>query len=179
LATQRITIVKLGGVSAEIVLQRLSEWSAARRIDNPNLWSPEQWPEQLRKKADDFAERLRTHGFALPVIHFVEWADMWSMGDLFVRWLTPPDCPGPICMHANRCEIFAYSLPDGGRLAEYLASAGPQQWTETDWFVSRLREAVEAWQKRVERAALVVLRYVVDASARDEEVTMNLRIRPE
>jgi len=178
LASQRITIVKLGGVSADIALQRLGGWAGARRIDNPNLWSPEQWPEQLRNEADDFAERLRTHGFALPVIHFVEWADMWSMGDLFVRWLTPPDCPSPIGVHANRFELFAYSLPDGGRLAEYLAAAGPQQWAETDWFVARLREAVEAWQKRVERAALVVLRYVVDASALDKEVMTSLRIRP-
>jgi hypothetical protein len=178
LASQRITIAKLGGVSADIALQRLGAWSAARQTDDPDLWSPEQWPDDLRQQADEFAERLRTHGFALPIIHFVEWADMWSMGNLFFRWLTPPDSPRPIGVNANRFEIFAYSLPDGGRLAEYLTSAGPQQWPETDWFIARLHEAVEAWEKRVERAALVVLRYVVDGSARDEEVTASMQRCP-
>jgi hypothetical protein len=81
-------------------------------------------------------------------------------------------------MYATRYQIFAYGLPDGGRLAQYLATAGPQQWTETDWFIRRLREAVEAWQDLVERAVLVVLRHVVNGSALDEEVTASLRINP-
>jgi hypothetical protein len=46
------------------------------------------------------------------------------------------------------------------------------------WFIARLREAVAAWEKLVERATLVVLRYVVDASALDEEVTASLRSCP-
>src|SRR6185295_13904840 len=93
LASQRITIAKLAGASGDIAGERLSAWSAVRNTDSPNSWSPEQWPEEIRQKADDFAERLRAHGFALPVCHFVEWADMWSMGDLFSRWLTPPNGP--------------------------------------------------------------------------------------
>jgi hypothetical protein len=178
LASQRITIAKLGGVSGDVVLRRLAEWSAARQADDPELWSPDQWPAEVRCEADDFAERLRTHGLVLPVVHFVEWADMWSMGNLFPRWLTPPDCPAPTGVHANRFEIFAYSLPDEGRLREYLASAAPQQWAETDFFVQRLREAVEAWNAFVDRAALVVLRFVVGGSALDEEVTASLQSCP-
>ena len=178
MALQQITIAKLGGVGADVALQRLQDWSAARQTDIPNLWSPEQWPEHLREKADDFADQLRAHAFAPPVVHFVEWADMWSMGDLFARWLTPPDGLGPIAVHANRYEIFAYGLPDGGRLAQYLTAVGPQQWPETDWFVGRLREAIEAWEKLVERAVLVVLRRVVDGSVLDEEITASLHVTP-
>jgi hypothetical protein len=81
-------------------------------------------------------------------------------------------------VHADRFEIFAYSLPDGGRLADYLSAAGPQQFAETDLFIARLQEAVSAWDKLVPRATLVVLRYVVDASALDEEVTARLQVRP-
>jgi hypothetical protein len=178
LASQRITIAKLAGVSGDIAFQRLCAWSAARRADDPNLWSPEQWPEPMRQEADDFAERVRAHGLALPVCYFVEWADLWSMGDLFSRWLTPLNCSRPIGVYANRFEIFAYDLPDGGRLADSLAAAGPQQFAESDWFVTRLREAVNAWDKLVTRATLVVLRNVVDASALDEEVTASLQARP-
>src|SRR5262249_4155571 len=119
----------------------------------------------------DFAERLRAHGFALPVCYFVEWADMWSMGDLFSHWLKPPNCTEFIGVAANRFELFAYGLPDGGRLTDFLAAAGPQQFAETDWFVARLQEAVRAWEGLVPRATLVVMRYVVGGSALDEEVT--------
>jgi hypothetical protein len=177
LASQRITIAKLAGVSGDIALQRLGDWSSARNVANPNLWSPEQWPAHVRAEADDFAERLRANGFALPVCHFVEWADMWSMGDLFSRWLTPPDCPRPMGVHADRFEIFGYALPDGGRLADYLAAAGPQQFTETDWFIARLLEVVSAWDKLVGNATLLVLRSVVGGTALDEEVTASLQTR--
>jgi hypothetical protein len=103
---------------------------------------------------------------------------MWSMGDQFSRWLTPPNCARPIGVYANRFEICAYALPDGGRLADYLAAAGPQQFAETDWFVARLQEAIKAWDKLVAAATLVVLRNVVGGSARDEEVTASLQDRP-
>lgn len=177
-ASQRITIAKLAGVSGDIAFERLFAWSAARKVDNPSLWSPEQWPDDVRQQADDFAERLRLHGLALPVCYFVEWADMWSTGDLFPRWLTPPDSLRPTCVHANRFEVFAYVLPDGGRLADSLASASPQQFAETDRFVVRLQEAVSAWEKLAPHATLVVLRHVVGSSALDEEVEASLQTRP-
>jgi hypothetical protein len=100
------------------------------------------------------------------------------MGAQFSRWLTPPNCARPIGVNANRFEVFAYALPDGGRLADYLAAAGPQQFAETDWFIGRLQEVIKAWEKLVAAATLVVLRYVVGGSARDEEVTSSLQGRP-
>jgi hypothetical protein len=175
LASQRVTIAKIGGLAADVALQRLREWSAARLTHDPNEWSPGQWPQHVREKADAFADQLRAHAFTPPVVHFVEWADTWSMGDLFARWLTPPDGPAPVVVYADRHTIFAYALPDGGHLAQHLATAGPQQWEEADWFIGRLREAVGAWDQLVERSALVVLRSVVGPSASDEEVTASLR----
>ncbi len=180
MASQRVTVAKVGGVAAEIVVQRLREWSAARQPGNrPNEWSSEQWPRRAREQADELADRLRANAFGPPVIYFTEWADMWSMGDLFERWLTPPDGPMPLMVYADRYQVYGYSLPDGGRLERYLATAGPQQWPETDWFVARLREAVCSWQGFVEQAALVVLRHVVGGSALDEEVTASLRAIPD
>ena len=179
MASQRITIAKVGGVTADLIEQRLREWSAARQTDNPNLWSSEQWPQHVRRQADDFAERLRAHAFTPPVVHFVEWADTWSMGDLFGRWLTPPDGSMPLAVHADRFEIFAHALPDGGHLSQHLASSGPQQFVESDWFVGRLREAVGAWRGLVDRAVVIVLRQVVAGSVLDEEITESLMSVPD
>ncbi len=153
---------------------RLQEWSAARQSADPDEWGSEQWPREVRRQADSFADRLRSHALALPVVHFIEWADRWSMGDLFHRWLTPPDQPRPLTIHADRFEIYGYSLPDDGRLCEHLSSAGPQQWDETDRFVSRLSEAVGDWQHVVNRATLIILREVVGGLTMDEEVLVSL-----
>jgi hypothetical protein len=177
-ASQRITVTKIGGMAAEIVMLRLHEWAAARHTDDLNEWSSEQWPLSVRSRADAFADRLRSHALDLPVVYFAERADLWSMGDVFSRLLTPPDGPAPLHIHADRFEIYGYGLPDGGRLVQYLASVGPQQSTEYDWFVRQLQEAVQAWQELVEQAALVVLREVVEGLVTDDELSDSMSLLP-
>jgi hypothetical protein len=173
-ATQRITIAKIGGAAADVIELRLREWSAARQTTDPNEWSSEQWPPDLRRQADSFANQLRTHALVLPVVYFIEWADLWSMGDLYPRWLTPSSGNAPLYIHANRFEIYGYGLPDGGRLADHLSSAGPRQWEESDWYASKLSEAVGAWQHLVDRSMLIVLREVVGGLTTDEELVASL-----
>jgi hypothetical protein len=179
LPSQRIILAKLAGTSAEVALRRIGAWSASRSAEDPNPWSPEQWSADMRQEADDFVAQLRANGFALPVIHYVEWCDMWSMGLMFSQWLTPSGLSAPIRVHANRSEIYAYSLPDDGRLKKHLAAAGAQQFQESDWFVGRLREAVDAWDTLVDRAALVVIRQTLGGCATDEEVKASTRTIPE
>lgn len=179
MATQRITIAKVGGQAADRILQRLGEWAKARQTSEPLEWSAEQWPSNVRCQADAFADRLRAHSDSPPIVHFVEWIDLWSMGDLFPRWLTPPDGPGPLIIHADRFEVYGYGLPDGGRLGRHLASAGSQQFEEYDGFVSRLKESVGAWQGLVDRAALIVLREVIGGLVTDDEIRASLASVPD
>lgn len=179
MATQRITIAKVGGAAADVIVDRLREWAAERRTSDLQEWSPEQWPPPVRGRVDAFADQLRTHALLPPVIHFVEWADQWSMGDLFGRWLTPPGGSSPLEIHADRFEVFGYVLPDGGRLGRHLAGAGPQQFEEYAHFVGRLQEAVGAWQTLIDRAVLVVLREVVRGLVTDEELTSALLLVPD
>jgi hypothetical protein len=150
-----------------------------RRTEDNGELSREQWPKLVREQADDFADRLVAHGFAPPVVSFTQWADLWSMGDLFSRWLTPPDGPPPLLVHGERVEIYGYVLPDAGQLAQFLATAGPQQFKETDWFIHRLRDAVCSSEKLVDRAVLVVLRHVVGPTVLDNEITASLKKMPD
>ncbi len=177
--TQRVTIAKIGGIAADVVVRRLREWSAARNTTDPNAWSWEQWTRPVRQAADQFVDRLRAHALAPPVVHFIEWVDMWSAGYLFPHWLTPPDGPRPSVVYTDRLELFAYELPDEGRLAQHLAGAGPQQFPESDWFVARLREAICSWEELVERSVLVVLRQVSGGCVADEELLASLVHVPE
>jgi hypothetical protein len=96
LASQRVTIAKVGGIAAEMTLQRLREWAGARRTANRKEWSNDQWPSSVRVQVDAFADRLRGNSLAPPVVHFVEWSDLWSMGDVYMRWLAPLGGPPPL-----------------------------------------------------------------------------------
>ncbi len=158
---------------------RLQEWASARQTDDPDVWSSEQWPSSVRRRADAFAEQLRTHALSLPVLYFAEWADLWSMGDLFASLLTPPDGSRPLIIHADRFELYGYGLPDSGRLVHHLTGAGPQQFVEYGWFVEHLQKAIRAWQELVDRATLVVLREVVGGLVTDEELSDSLSLVPD
>ncbi|MDG3007023.1 hypothetical protein [Paludisphaera mucosa] len=178
MATQRITIAKVGGIAADVILRRLQGWAAARQTAEPEEWSNDQWPSSVRVQVDAFADRLRANSLFPPVVHFIEWSDLWSMGDLFGRWLTPPGGPPPFVIHADRFELYGYSLPDGGRLGRHLTAAGPQQFDEYDQFVDRLHEALTASQELTEQAVIIVLREVVGSLQTDDDLLASLSIVP-
>lgn len=179
MASQRITILKIAGLSGNLVWRQLSEWSAARSVQNPDQWSSDQWPVQVKADLDKLAGRLREHGADLPICHFVEWVDLWSMGDMFPGWLTTPNRSQPLRLYGDRYEVFAYTLPDEGRLANILATAEPQQFTETDLYIRRLLEAIRAWESIVPTATLIVLRDVINGFVSDKELSAALTTCPE
>jgi hypothetical protein len=179
LATQRVTIAKVGGDASDVIVSKLRGWAAARASNSEYEWSGDQWPAHVRDHVDDFAEQIRSRATALPVVHFVEWIDSWSMFPDFEHWLTPPDGPVPIRLVANRYHVYGIVLPDGGRLKAHLKGAGKQQYPESDWYVRRLREAVAAWEKLVDKAILVVLRWPFDGSRTDEEIRDSLSEVPD
>jgi hypothetical protein len=179
LASQRVTVAKIGGAGAEVVLARFREWSATRLPDDPDCWiASEFFPADVRSQADAFAEVLRANALTPPVVHFVEYADLWSMGDVFDRWLSPPKGPKPFFVAANAYNLHAYELPDGRKLTKYLANAGRQQFDECNTYIRRLREAIHAWHKLVDCAVIVVLRHVIGGLVEDDEITASLQTVP-
>ncbi len=178
MASQRITIAKVGGVAADVLGGRLRRWAAAREAVGADEWSSEQWPSSIRVEVDDFAGQLRVRGCFLPVVHFVEWSDLWSMGDLFFRWLTPPGGSPLLIAYGDRFEVYGYALPDGSRLQRAL-TVGPQQFPEYDQFVVRLREAAEVWEGLLEQAIIVVLREIVGGLVTDEELLGSMSVVPD
>lgn len=179
MATQRITLIKVGGCSADYIEQKLQSWVAARTADKIDDWSPEQLPLDIRQQADDLADRLIANSSLPPVIHFVSWIDQWSMGDLVPGWLTSPDGSPLLFLQTDRYEIYGYPLPDEKQLIRSLKRVGDQQWDEIDCYRRRLKEAVVAWQKIIDRSIIVVLREVLGATVLDEEVVESLSQLPE
>lgn len=162
-----------------MVLRRFKKWVKARSPKLANEWSSGQWPKHVRKDADRFAEQLRKNGFAPSVVYFAEWADKWSMFDIFHVWFMSRHDANPLFVYGDRFEIYAYGLPDNNKFARKLARAGQQQFEETDWFIWHLRQAVAACKLLVERSVVVVLRDCVGPSEDDEDTTASLKFVPD
>lgn len=154
-------------------------WSESRLVSDPDEWSGEQWPHAVRDRVDHFVESLRAHAASPPVVHFAERVDQWSMGDVFARWLTPPEGPGPLVVHSDRFEVYGYPVPDDGRLWRHLAGAGPQQFPEYGWFVSDLKRALGAWSELIDESLVLVIREVVGGLVTDEELAASLDLVPD
>jgi hypothetical protein len=179
LASQKITIAKIGGSAADIAFLRLQYWAASRLVNDPFEWSSDQWPSGVRAEADAFADQLRANSVYPPIVYYVEWVDLWSMGDVYIHWLTPPGAAPPIAVYADRFELYAYSLPDGGCLVRHLATSGALQFDEYEDYVGHLLRAAEAWGELVDRAILVVLREVVGGLVTNDELTASLSVVPD
>jgi hypothetical protein len=184
MASQRITIAKIGGASAAAVISQFRDWSAARNVDDPTEWRYDQWPTSVRRDIDAFASALRSNGHEPPVIYFSEHIDLWSMGDVFDRWLSPDDGDQPIQLHADRFQLWCYPLPDDESLASHLQRStrlkrirerNPQ---EDRWFTMNLLEATLAWDGMVDPTAIIVLREVLGGLVMDSELEESLNDVP-
>jgi hypothetical protein len=157
MASQRVTILKIGGLAGTRVWQKLTT-----EMDVTNV-----------------ANRLLAHRGQFPVCYDVQWHDHHSMFDVFARWMQPPGIPQTVHREVSSGEVYAYRLPDEGRLLAHLTSADPDECDETRWYITHLRQAVEAWSHLVPQATLVVIRSVTDGGWSEEEVLASLEERPE
>jgi hypothetical protein len=180
-ATQRITIAKVAGRTAEALRHRFLAWSAARTVRDPDVWSAEQWPGDCRQELDTFATKFRAESHVPPVIYFTEHIDMWSMGDFFRGCL--PAGSHTFLAFGDRFELACYTLPDDGSLAESLKKSLKREQArknpaEENWFHVRLSEAVRAWVPLVTDSVIVILREVLDATVTDIEIQQSLLRMP-
>lgn len=106
-------------------------------------------------RVDWFCDALRDNGLELPVVSFCEWADHWLMGD----HLPQPRVVG------RRYEAACLS----SEAAVAWAERCDRQFAEQEWLAARLREAAAVFTAGADRV-VVLLRFVVGASATDDEV---------
>lgn len=175
MATQRLTIAKIGGQAAEATLDQFRAWALARLVDTANEWASEQWPPDVRRSADAWADNMREHAHQPPVVFFAEYIDSWSY--------CPPDRylrdHGLIQIMADRYELFCAELPLSDSAAADLRRMRTEgQYEEDRFFGTVTLEAASAWGALVDTAVLVFLRHVVGSSVTDDELSDSLKTIP-
>lgn len=161
MATQRITLAKIGGAAGRHVAAKFARWFADGR-DN-------EFPAAVQRNIDRFAAALRANPVP-PVVYFAEWIDLWSMGDLVPGLGT--DTASVVI--GERFWASCHEMPVT-LSALTIAGEFPQ---ETQWLAARLREAEDAWAELAPDAVLVVLREVLDGTVLDSDLTESLTTIP-
>ena len=176
MATQRLTIAKIAGAASVVTLDLFRDWQSKRLAEDPNEWSSEQWPEQVRRCADEWALNLRQHGHHPPVLFFAEYVDLWSF--------CPPDRhignEALIQIASERYELFCLPLPADADLVRYLRQLRKKgQYHEDRLFGKFTIEAFAAWGRMIDKAVVVFLREVLGGSTEDGEIERSLAVVPE
>jgi hypothetical protein len=175
-ALQRLILAKLAGDAAGAAGAMFERWRSARRTDDPCATSADDWPRRHRSEMDRFVAGLRDNAALPPVVFFEEYVDAWSSFGTFELWLTPDAGALPERFISDQFVLYHYRLPDGGALEarlrrglrlKRLRQRRPQ---EDAWFVSRLLDAVLAWDGVVGASCLVMVREPLEGSPSDEEV---------
>jgi hypothetical protein len=167
MATQTLTIAKLAGDAADATIALFREWQG-KRLQIEDSREPEQWPESVRREADQWAVRLSNHRHQPPILFYTEYVDLWSFSPAD-RFLGKE---GLLYMLGWRFELYCLPLPIGEHaFAELKKLRSKGQHQEDRLFGSLTLSAIEAWQTMIERAALVFVREVVAGSIDDAEVT--------
>jgi hypothetical protein len=110
---------------------------------------------------------------------FAEYVDLWSMGDLFRRYLAPPEGEGLVEICSGSLELACYPVLDQRGLLSRLRDSHERCSAEEErLFCVTLIEAVRSWELLVETATLISLRQVLDASVTDEEVIASMASSP-
>lgn len=162
MASQRVTLIKVGGVAARIVASKFRQWQAD--LNHGQL------AEEARLAIDAYVEVLRVNAHAPPVVYFAEWIHLWSMGDLL---------PGlgdarAVTLAGNRFEVCCHQPPVQFQ-ATTIAGAMSQ---ESRWLKQRLAEAEDAWGSLVSESVVIIVREPLGGLVSDEEISASLKTVP-
>lgn len=179
MASQRVTLLKIGGAAGEVISRQFETWAAAKTTSyDEDGWGDDQWPAEMRQQADQLVNQLRANSTSPPIVYFIEWIDHWSMGDRFEMWFSSRKQKNLLTIDGYQYQIHGYRLPDKGRLRKRLKKSGKQQFPEYDWLIARLNEAALAWDGVVEDSILVLVREVLGGMILNEETEAALPMMP-
>lgn len=173
MASQRVLLFTIAGDFADAVWDDIRRWSDARVAVVNDEWSPDDWPDEIKHAIDDFVSRLETSGYSPPVLYRSEHVDCWSTGDVFETALVkghPDDCR----------RLFTASHEIIATRVRYSEQIIPDRDSpdETVWLYTHINEAVAAWSAFAENTLVLIVRTVLGASWKDEEITRSLSGMP-
>jgi hypothetical protein len=176
MATQRVIVAKIGGPSGDAVFQRLRKCRVQSRSSSGKPHRDEGKDSEANADLRRLVSSLRSHAHTPPVVFFSEYADCWSMGDVFDRPFG--DCHGRriLRIDGGSLKFIAYRLPDGGHLERVVRSqlrrkhARERTPQETSWYLMILLECLLSWEGPATDAVLVLIRDIKGGLVMDSEV---------
>lgn len=172
MASQKVTILAVGGTLGGEIWNQAQRWSDMRTTVDPNEWDPEQWPWPVREQIDQLAESLLTEAFTPPVLYWSQHVDLWSMGDVFQRPMAIGSAESTYLL-TNRFELYCRHIHGGEKVPRNVNIADEYRWLE-----SHLQEAGTAWAGLVAERVVILIREPMGGFWTDDDVMDSLNQRP-
>ncbi len=175
MASQYITVAKIGGLAAECVLNRFQNWRAARQPHDSTEWGPYQWPPSVRLEINDWITALYEHAHEPPVLFFAKYVDLWSYW-LRSRFL---EKFGLIEVFGDDHQAACFKLPFDEPVSKMLKRVSRYGPTDEDrLFATITLKAANSWDCYEPGGILVFVRYVVGGLVPDQDVRASLAVIP-
>lgn len=172
MASQKVTILAVGETLAGEIWNQAQRWSDQRTTDDPNEWSSEQWPRDVRQQIDRLVDRILPEAVAPPVLYWSQHVDLWSMGDVFLHAMSVGSAESTFLL-TDRFEIYLRRASAGDKIPRNVNQADEYRWLE-----SRLAEAMSAWAELAPNRVVILIREPLDSLWTDDEVTASLKQTP-
>jgi hypothetical protein len=128
---------------------------------------------------------LRANGSQPPILYYCEYADMWSMGDMFESIIKVTGEGASVILSVGDMQVICCPVLYGEDKPETISLrlrtlvSLPHMPKETRWLVNKIDEATEAWEQLNSRAVIIISRRVVGTTVLDSEVWESLHVLPE
>ena len=172
MASQKVTILAVGGKLGGEIWSQTQRWSNQRATDDPNEWSPQQWALDVRQQIDLLVDRILPEAFAPPVLYWSQHVDLWSMGDVFQHAMDIGS-GSSITLLTDRFEIYLCQVRIGDKVPSNVNQADEYRRLE-----ARLSEAISAWAELAADRVVILIRETFDSLVTDDEVAASLKETP-
>lgn len=169
MASQRVLLLTIAGGLADAIWNDIRRWSDSRVAVAADEWSPDDWPDVVKRDVDQFVARLTATGFLPPVLYRCEHVDSWSMGDVFATALAKGHRDYCRRLLTGSHEIIATWV----RFSEQIVP-NRHAPAETLWLYAHINEAIAAWSTFAEQRLVVLIRTVLGGLWQDDDVSNSL-----
>lgn len=174
MATQKILILTLAGLTADQLWEKLRGWAAARVPTAPDEMSSADWPPEVRAQMDQAVEVLKARAFLSPVFYRSEQLDTWSTGDVLTQAMCYFVPEADSLRLFGKYEIYATWFDSSQKL-----KVSRNEVYETQMLYQRLRDAIFAGAFARPRRLILLIRDVFAETQTDEEMYLGLETLPD
>ena len=170
MASQRMTLAKVGGLSASLLEQTIAHLAEAEHPPAIDDLYERKWSTSDRQSIDNLADSIKAHLYEFPVVYSTEWFDTWCMGDVYRSYLTPDLDFSPYRLEGDRHELHALTSAHSSTVARHITKKRRPRFQEETFLRTRLLECINSWGDTIPTFIIILIREPLGSLVCDSEL---------